>query len=195
MEVLHDLVEKKVLGISLDSKVKLRYVTGEDVQHYNDDYQEGCFQNSGLIEIMKDLIKSGVDAKVLNSKFATLIHNAGDDLKRVGMYYDSNGKKYSLEEALVLLELSADSDPNDEETWCALTETLNFVPDDMNSYVTWNAYEFGIDTTLDQWDYKWGHYSMELELEVTVEAITSTNYNFNQFDITVETDVAFLRLK
>ena len=65
----------------------------------------------------------------------------------------------------------------------------------MNSYVTWNAYEFGIDTTLDQWDYKWGHYSMELELEVTVEAITSTDYSFKQFDITIETDVAFVRLK
>ena len=50
------------------------------------------------------------------------------------------------------LEMSPDSDPNNDSVWSKLTESFIFIPDELDSFKVKNHHDFGINTSLDQWE-------------------------------------------
>ena len=86
-------------------------------------------------------------------------------------------------------------DFDEDEAWDEVSAHMTFVPDDISQAVTYDYYEFGVDTSLEQYDYKRGCYTVSLELETTAMALLETTYDFGDFSVELDTDVATLKLK
>jgi len=196
MESLRELIKTGALGINSETRVTLVYSSGEDVIHCNDDYQEGVFTRSGLCEILIELLASGADAQLFDSQVSQAIQNS-EYIDREGFFVDREGQKYTLSEAITKLDLTPESsdDYDEDEAWDEVTTWLTFVPNDISQAVTYESYEFGVDTTLKQYDYKRGWFAISLELKTTAGKILESGFDFGQFQISLDTDIAYLKLK
>ena len=193
---LKNLIEVGSLGINPDTTVTLKYTYGEDVAHYNDDYQEGVFQNSGLGDMITGMIYSGVDANILDNKFSNAVEES-EYVNRDGSLFDSEGNEYDFSDAVYHLGLMKDTDDtfDEEHAWQEVRKAMTFVPDDITEAITYDSWEFGIDTSLEQYDYKRGFYEIELEIETTAAALIESTYDFSDFKISLDTEVATITLK
>ena len=54
---------------------------------------------------------------------------------------------------------------------------------------------FQSGTSLEQYDYKRGCFTVSLDLNTTAGALLETSYNFSGFRVTLDTEVASLTLK
>ena len=96
----------------------------------------------------------------------------------------------------VAVSISEDDDDFDEdEAWSAVSSKMTFVPDDLSEAVQYDYYEFGIDTSLTQYDHKRGSFTVSLDLNTTAGQLLETSYDFSGFRISVNTSVATLTLK
>ena len=193
---LRELIKTGALGINPDTTVTLSYEYSEDVAHYNDDYQDGVFSSSGIAYMLTEFLTTGVDANMLGGKVQDAI-NESEYVEREGYFVDSDGDEYDFTEAIAKLELtSEDSDDFDEDSvWAEVCSSMTFVPDDISEAVMYDYYEFGVDTSLEQYDYKRGCFTISLELETTAAALLETTYDFGEFTVELDTDVATLKLK
>lgn len=196
VETLRELMKTGVLGINANTKVTLSYNSGEDVIHSNGDYQERVFAQSGLFTLLTELLASGADAKLFKGQIAEAIGES-EYIEREGYFVDSNGTKYSLSEAIAKLDLLPESseDYDEDEAWDEVSSQLTFVPDDITQAVAYDSYSFGIDTSLEQYDYKRGFFSVSLTLETKLEDMLSSAFDFGQFTIELDTKEARLTLK
>lgn len=193
---LRELIKTGALGINPDTTVTLSYEYSEEVAHYNDDYQDGVFSSSGIAYMLSEFLTTGVDANMLDNKVRDAISNS-EYVEREGYFIDAEGDEYDFTEAINKLELPPeDSDGFDEDnTWAEVCSSMTFIPDDISEAVTYDYYEFGIDTTLEQYDYKRGCFTVSLELETNAAALLETTYDFGEFTVELNTDVATLKLK
>ena len=196
VETLRELMKKGVLGINPKTKVTLSYNSGADVIHCNDDYQERVFKESGISALLTELLASGADAKLFGGQIAEAIGES-EYIERKGHFVDSNGTRYSLSEAIAKLKLIPESsdDYDEDEAWDEVSSQLTFVPDDITQAVAYDYYSFGIDTSLEQYDYKRGYFGVSLTLETTAEGMLSSGFDFGQFKIELDTKEAHLTLK
>lgn len=196
IKTLRELIKTGALGINPETTVTLSYEYSEDVAHYNDDYQDDVFYSSGIFSMLTEFLTTGVDKNMLGGKIREAI-NESDNIEREGYFVDDAGDEYDFSEAISKLSLTPeDSDDFDEdETWDEVCAHMTFVPDDISQAVVYDYYEFGIDTSLEQYDYKRGCYTISLELETTAMSLLETTYDFGDFSVTLDTDVASLRLK
>ncbi len=193
---LRELIKTGALGINPETPVTLSYEYSEDVAHYNDDYQADVFSSSGIACMLTEFLTTGVDANMLGNKVQEAI-NESEYVEREGYFVDANGDEYDFTEAIAKLELAPeDSDDFDEDsTWSEVCSSMAFIPDDISEAVMYDYYEFGVDTSLEQYDYKRGCFTISLELETTAAALLDTTYDFGEFTVELDTDVATLKLK
>jgi len=193
---LRELIKTGALGINPDTTVTLSYEYSEDVAHYNDDYQDEVFSSSGIAYMLSEFLTTGVDANMLGNKVRDAI-NESEYVEREGYFIDAAGDEYDFTEAISKLELTPeDSDGFDEDSvWDEVCASMTFVPDDISEAVMYDYYEFGVDTSLEQYDYKRGCFTISLELETTAAALLDTTYDFGEFTVELDTDVATLKLK
>ena len=123
--------------------------------------------------------------------------NESEYIEREGYFVDAQGDEYDFSEAIAKLDLTPEDseDFDEDEAWDEVSAHMTFVPDDISQAVTYDYYEFGVDTSLEQYDYKRGCYTVSLELETTAMALLETTYNFGDFSVELDTDVATLKLK
>lgn len=193
---LRELIKTGALGINPDTAVTLSYKYSEDVAHYNDDYQDDVFSSSGIAYMLSEFLTTGVDASMLNGKIQEAISNS-EYVEREGYFIDTGGDEYSFTEALAKLDMKSEDDKEFDEdaSWETVSTSMTFVPDDISEAVVYDYYEFGIDTTLEQYDFKRGCYTISLDLQTTAAALLETTYDFSDFKVELNTDVAFLKLK
>ena len=194
INTLRQLIETGALGINPDTPVTLGFEYDEDVMHYNDDYQDGVFYNSDIASMLLDFMTTGVDKHMLDGTIQTAIEES-EHIEREGYFVDSEGDEYDFSEACEKLGLVTDEDADEDANWTEVTAQMMFVPDDISEAVQYDYYEFGIDTSLTQYDHKRGCFSISLDLSTTAGALLETSYNFSGFRITLETEVASLTLK
>ena len=73
-------------------------------------------------------------------------------------------------------------------------EKYIFVPEDITRAIAYNYYDFGIDTTLEQWDHKRGNYIIELDLSIKAGDLVKSTFDFSQFSMSLETSSGKLDL-
>jgi len=194
INTLRQLIETGALGINPDTPVTLGFEYDEDVMHYNDDYQDGVFCNSDVASMLLDFLTTGVDKHMLDGAIATAIEES-EYVEREGYFVDSEGDEYSFEEACQKLGLVTDEDADGDGNWAEATTRMTFIPDDISEAVQYDYYEFGIDTSLTQYDHKRGCFTISLDLDTTAGALLETSYDFSGFRVTLDTEVASLTLK
>lgn len=196
INTLRELIKTGALGINPETTVTLSYEYSEDVAHYNDDYQDDVFHSSDLFSMLTEFLTTGVDKNMLGGKIREAI-NESDNIEREGYFVDDEGDEYDFSEAISKLSLTPeDSDDFDEdEAWDEVCAHMTFVPDDISQAVIYDYYEFGVDTSLEQYDYKRGCFTVSLELQTTAMALLETTYNFGDFSVELDTDAATLKLK
>ena len=194
INTLRTLIETGALGINPDTPVTLGFEYSEDVAHYNDDYQDEVFWNSDVASMLQEFISTGVDKYMLDGMIQTAIENS-DYIEREGFFIDEEGDEYDFEEACSKLGLVTDEDADEDANWSEVSSKMTFVPDDISEAVQYDYYEFGIDTSLEQYDFKRGCFTISLDLQTTASALIETSYDFSGFRVTLDTDVASLTLK
>ncbi len=194
INTLRTLIETGALGINPDTRVTLGFEYSEDVMHYNDDYQDEVFTNSDISTMFQEFLSTGVDKYMLDGMIKTAIENS-DYIENEGYFIDDEGDEYGFEEACEKLGLVTDEDADEDENWSTVSSQMTFVPDDMTEAITYEYYDFGIDTSLEQYDYKRGCFTVSLDLETTAGALLETSYDFSGFRVTLDTSVASLTLK
>ena len=194
INTLRTLIETGALGINPETPVTLGFEYAEDVAHYNDDYQSEVFYNSDISSMLLEFLTTGVDQHMLDGAIKTAIEES-DYIEREGYFVDSEGDEYDFEEACQKLGLVTDEDAEEDANWDEVTAQMTFIPDDISEAVQYDYYEFGVDTSLEQYDYKRGCYTISLDLNTTAGALLETSYNFSGFRVTLDTEVASLTLK
>ncbi len=194
INTLRQLIETGALGINPDTPVTLSYEYGEDVAHYNDDYQDEVFYNSDVASMLLDFLTTGVDKHMLDGVVAAAIADS-EYIEHEGYFIDAEGDEYDFSEACEKLGLVTDEDGDEAVNWDEVTSQMTFVPDDISEAIQYDYYEFGLDTSLEQYDYKRGYFTVSLDLSTTAGALLETSYNFSGFRITLDTEVASLTLK
>ena len=194
IRTLRQLIETGALGINPDTPVTLSFEYDEDVMHYNDDYQDESFCNSDVASMLLDFLTTGVDKHMLDGKIATAIEES-EYVEREGYFVDAEGDEYSFEEACQKLGLATDEEADEDGSWAVATTQMTFIPDDISEAVQYDYYEFGIDTSLTQYDHKRGCFTISLDLSTTAGALLETSYDFGGFRVTLDTEVASLTLK
>ena len=194
INTLRQLIETGALGINPDTSVTLGFEYAEDVMHYNDDYQDGVFSNSDIYSMLQEFLTTGVDKHMLDGTIASAIDKS-EYIEREGYFVDNEGDEYSFDEACQKLGLVTDEDADEDGNWAEATTQMMFIPDDISEAVQYDYYEFGIDTSLTQYDHKRGCFTISLDLNTTAGALLETSYNFSGFRITLDTEVASLTLK
>lgn len=194
INTLRTLIETGALGINPDTPVTLGFEYSEDVAHYNDDYQSEVFYNSDVSTMLLEFLTTGVDQHMLEGAIKTAIEES-DYIEREGFFIDAEGDEYDFEEACQKLGLVTDEDADEDANWDEVTAQMTFIPDDISEAVQYDYYEFGVDTSLEQYDYKRGCYTISLDLNTTAGALLETSYDFSGFRITLDTEVASLTLK
>jgi hypothetical protein len=197
IRTLRQLIETGALGINPDTPVTLGFEYNEDVMHYNDDYQDGVFCNSDIASMLLDFLTTGVDKHMLDGAIQTAIEESEYVEKEEGYFFDEEGNEYDLSEACEKLGLvqAGHDDFDEDEAWSAVSSKMTFVPDDLSEAVQYDYYEFGIDTSLTQYDHKRGSFTVSLDLNTTAGQLLETSYDFSGFRISVNTSVATLTLK
>ena len=169
ISTLRNLIGANALGINPSTPVTLRWSYNEDVAHYNDDYQEDVFANSGLTEMIAEIISDGTD----------------------GLMFDGN-----LLEAVRTLSDQYNTAANDEGVPSVNDDDYyNFILECVAEAMVQDYYEFGIDSSLEQYDFKRGNYSIGFEIETTASQLLESRYDFTGFETTVDTPIAKLVLK
>ena len=194
INTLRQLIETGALGINPDTPVTLGFEYAEEVMHYNDDYQEGVFSNSDVASMLLDFLTTGVDKHMLDGSIATAIEES-EYVEREGYFVDAEGEEYGFDEACQKLGIVTDEDADEDGNWAEATTQMTFIPDDISEAVQYDYYEFGIDTSLTQYDHKRGCFTISLDLNTTAGSLLETSYNFSGFRITLDTEVASLTLK
>mgnify|MGYP001428237601 CR=1 FL=1 len=194
INTLRELIKTGALGINPDTPVTLSYEYSEDVMHYNDDYQDDVFYNSDIYSMLTEFITSGVDKHMLDGAISTAVSDS-EYVEHEGYFVDAEGDEYDFNEACEKLGLVTDEDGDDAVNWAEVTTQMTFIPDDISEAVRYDYYEFGIDTSLTQYDHKRGLFTLSLDLNTTASQLLETTYDFSGFKICVETDVANLELK
>ena len=194
INTLRQLIETGALGINPDTPVTLSFEYAEDVAHYNDDYQDEVFYNSDISTMLLEFLTTGVDDHMLDGTIKTAIQES-DYIEREGFFIDAEGDEYDFEEACQKLGLVTDEDADEDANWDEVTAQMKFIPDDISEAVQYDYYEFGVDTSLEQYDYKRGCFTVSLDLNTTAGALLETSYNFSGFRVTLDTEVASLTLK
>ncbi len=194
INTLRQLIETGALGINPDTPVTLGFEYDEDVMHYNDDYQDEVFYNSDVASMLLDFLTTGVDKHMLDGAIQTAIEES-ENVEHEGYFVDAEGDEYDFNEACEKLGLVTDEDGDEAVNWAEVTSQMTFIPDDISEAVRYDYYEFGIDTSLTQYDHKRGNFSISLDLNTTAGALLETSYNFSGFRITLDTEVASLTLK
>jgi hypothetical protein len=165
ISTLRNLIGENALGINPNTPVILRWSYNEDVAHYNDDYQEAVFANSGLIDMITDIISDGTDKLMLDGNLLKAVRNLSDEFTTA--------------------ESDEDFDENDRD----------FILECVSEAMVQDYYEFGIDSSLEQYDYKRGNYSIGFEIETTASQLLESQYDFTGFETIVDTPIAKLTLK
>jgi|TARA_R110000824_G_scaffold31704_4_gene102923 hypothetical protein len=194
INTLRQLIETGALGINPDTPVTLGFEYAEDVMHYNDDYQEDVFNNSDIYSMLQEFLTTGVDQHMLDGTIASAIDKS-EYIEREGYFIDADGDEHNFDEACQKLGLVTDEDADEDGNWGEATTQMTFIPDDISEAVQYDYYEFGIDTSLTQYDHKRGCFTISLDLNTTAGALLETSYNFSGFRITLDTEVASLTLK
>ena len=194
INTLRQLIETGALGINPDTPVTLGFEYDEDVMHYNDDYHDEVFYNSDVSSMLLDFLTTGVDKHMLDGAIQTAIEES-EYVEHEGYFVDAEGDEYDFNEACEKLGLVTDEDGDEAVNWAEVTAQMTFIPDDISEAVRYDYYEFGIDTSLTQYDHKRGCFSISLDLNTTAGALLETSYNFSGFRITLDTEVASLTLK
>ncbi|HIE83003.1 MAG TPA: hypothetical protein EYQ00_03770 [Dehalococcoidia bacterium] len=169
ISTLRNLIEANALGINPNTPVALRWSYNEDVAHYNDDYQEDVFANSGLVNMITDIISDGTDRLMFNGNLLEAVRSLSDT-------FDAAESDESI--------------PDAEED-----DYYDFILECVSEAMVQDYYEFGVDSSLEQYDYKRGNYSIGFEVETTASLLLESQYNFAGFVTTVDTSVAKLILK
>jgi len=194
INTLRQLIETGALGINPDTPVTLGFEYAEDVMHYNDDYQEGVFNNSDIYSMLQEFLTTGVDKHMLDGTIASAIDKS-EYIEREGYFIDAEGDEHNFDEACQKLGIVTDEDADEDGNWAEATTQMTFIPDDISEAVQYDYYEFGIDTSLTQYDHKRGCFTISLDLNTTAGALLETSYNFSGFRVTLDTEVASLSLK
>lgn len=194
INTLRQLIETGALGINPDTKVTLGYEYFEDVAHYNDDYQDEVFGSSDISNMMIEFLTTGVDKHMLGGSISSAILQS-EHVEREGYFVDESDDEYSFEEACEKIGLVTDEDSDEDENWNQVTSQMTFVPDDISDAIQYDYYEFGLDTSLEQYDHKRGRFSINLDLNTTASALLETSYDFSGFKVSLNTDIATLTLK
>jgi len=168
ISTLRNLIEANALGINPNTPVTLRWSYNEDVAHYNDDYQEDVFANSGLIDMVTDMISDGTDKLMLNGNLLEAVRSLSD----------------------VFVAAESDASIPDAEG-----DYHDFILECVSEAMVQDYYEFGIDSSLEQYDFKRGNYSIGFEVETTASQLLESQYDFAGFETTVDTPIAKLVLK
>ena len=194
IDTLRELIKTGALGINPETPVTLSYEYAQEVMHYNDDYHDDVFYNSDIYNMMSDFITSGVDKHMLAGMISSAV-NESEYIEREGYFINGSGDEYSFEEACSELNLVTDEDADEDENWSQVVSQMTFIPDDISEAVRYDYYEFGVDTSLTQYDHKRGLFTISLDLNTTASQLLETTYDFSGFKICLETEVANLDLK
>ena len=196
INTLRKLIETGALGINSDTQVTLGFEYSDDVHHYTDDYQEDVFSNSDICSMVQEFLTTGVDEHMLDGKIASALSES-EYVSREGYFIDEAGDEYDFTEACTSLGLEKEinDDWDEENAWEEVTSKMKFIPDDISEAIQYDYYEFGIDTSLTQYDHKRGLFTISMNLNTTAAALLETSYNFAGFKVTLDTDVASLTLK
>jgi hypothetical protein len=195
INTLRELIKTGALGINPETPVTLSYEYSEDVMHYNDDYQDDVFYNSDIYNTMTEFITSGVDKHMLDGIISKAVNESDQIDRDAGYFINDSGDEYSFEEACSNLSLVTDEDADEDENWNQVASKMTFVPEDISEAVRYDYYEFGVDTSLTQYDHKRGLFIISLDLNTTASQLLETTYDFSGFKICLETEVANLELK
>jgi len=169
ISTLRSLIEANALGINPSTPVTLRWSYNEDVAHYNDDYQEGVFANSGLIDMITNIISDGTDGLMFDGNLLEAVRSLSDE--------------YTSAESDETVPANTSDDYHD------------FILECVSEAMVQDYYEFGIDSSLEQYDFKRGNYSIGFEVETTASQLLESQYDFTGFETTVDTPIAKLILK
>jgi hypothetical protein len=169
ISTLRNLIETSALGINPVTPVTLRWSYNEDVVHCTDDYQEDVFSNSGLVDMITNIIIDGTDAGIFDGRLFEAVRGLSD--------------QYSFAEG--------------DETIPAETDKgyYDFIFECVSEAMVQDYYEFGVDSSLEQYDFKRGNYSIGFEIITTASQLLESDYDFVGFETTVDTPIAKLILK
>ena len=194
INTLRELIKTGALGINPDTRVILGFEYSDDVHHYTGDYQDDVFRESGIVEMISEFLTTGVDKNMLNGKIKQAIQES-DYIEREGYFVDDDGEEYDFEEACEKIGLAIDEDSDEDAIWEEASAQMTFIPDDISEAIIYDYYEFNLDTSLEQYDHKRGCFSITMNLETTAAELLETTYDFGNFQVTLDTSVAYLKLK
>ena len=169
ISTLRNLIGANALGINPSTPVTLRWSYNEDVAHYNDDYQEDVFMNSGLIEMITEIISDGTDKLMFDGNLLEAVRSLSDEYNAA---------------------VNDDGAPAEDSD-----DYHDFILECVSEAMVQDYYEFGIDSSLEQYDFKRGNYSIGFEVETTASQLLESRYDFTGFQTTVDTPIAKLILK